>query len=107
MTTHIFHTTEQLAFASIEHPPGTFQAADFVLGLSTTGRRDFVVAARILATTLASGRPPAGRAQRVAGSSEGLFELRITPPGRKGPHARLLYVREGNTIVCARGGGEA
>lgn len=103
MTSRIFHTSEHLSFISIEHPAGTFAAQAFIQSLPVTGLRDFVVAARILATSLRSGRPPAGRSERIAGSRAGLYELRITPPGRKGPHARLLYFREGNTIVCARG----
>lgn len=94
---------DQLTFRAIESKSNVFPAGEFLEDLDAIGRRDFMVAARVLATSLACGRPAAGRSERIAGSSVGLFELRITPPGRRGPHARLLYVRERNTIWCARG----
>jgi hypothetical protein len=99
----LIHTIEQLAFFAIETGSKHFPAQAFIESLDDIGRRDFRVAARILATSVASGRPPAGRSERVAGSRVGLYELRITPPGRRGPHARLLYVRERNAILCALG----
>jgi hypothetical protein len=77
------------------------QVQEFFRGLSTSEWNDFVVAATILEASLRSGRPPCGRAERVEGAGLGLWELKITPPGRRGPHLRLLYVREGRTILCA------
>jgi hypothetical protein len=77
------------------------QANEFLIGLSDSEWNDFVVAATILETSLRSGRPPSGRAERIEGSS--LWELKVTPPGRRGPHLRLLYVRQGRTILCAYG----
>ena len=41
--------------------------------------------------------------KRVAGSKQGLFELRITPPGRRGPHTRALYIAKGSEILVVRG----
>jgi hypothetical protein len=96
-------TIEQLAFYAIETKPGQFPAHEFVESLDDVGKRDLRIAGRVLATTLATGRPPAGRSERVRGSTTGLYELRVTPPGRRGPHARLLYLREGNAIRCVRG----
>jgi len=66
-------------------------------------RRDFEVAATILDTSLATGRPPGGRSERVKGTRAGLFELRITPPGRRGPHTRALYICEGRAVLMVRG----
>lgn len=65
--------------------------------------RDFRVAAAILDTSLRKGRSPGGRSERVEGSRAGLFELRITPPGRRGPHTRALYVCEGPALLIVRG----
>jgi hypothetical protein len=96
-------TVEKLKFLAIEAAAGKFPAFTFVEGLDEIGQRDFRVAARIISTTVVSGRPPAGRSERVAGSKLGLFELRITPPGRRGPHARLLYMRDAHSIRCAHG----
>jgi hypothetical protein len=98
------HTAvEQLSFTAIATTTGQFPALEFLQGLDERGKRDFTVAARVLATTLASGRPPSGRSERLAGSRCGLYELRITPRGRAGPHARLLFTRKQNTIRCATG----
>jgi hypothetical protein len=97
------HTTGQLTFLAIETAPGRFPAKRFLQSLGEDGWRDFCVAARVLATSLAIGRPPSGRARRIASSRTGLFELRITPCGRRGPHARMLYVCEHSTIWCVRG----
>lgn len=103
MADRLIHTVEQLTLTAIETPNGLFPAHTFIESLDQIGKRDLGVAVRILATTLATGRPPAGRSERVAGSCAGLYELRVTPQGRRGPHARLLYIREGNTIRCALG----
>jgi hypothetical protein len=89
---------EWLTFCSI-----TKQAHQFLDSLRGQDWDDFVVAATILETSLRTGRPPAGRAARINGSKSGLFELRITPPRRKGPKLRLLYVRQERRILCARG----
>jgi hypothetical protein len=94
---------EHRSFYAIETLPGVFPAEEFIERLDDVGKRHLRVAARTLATTLAAGRPPAGRSERIRGSTTGLFELRITPRARRGPHARLLYVREGNAIRCAGG----
>jgi hypothetical protein len=99
----LFHTIEKLNFYAIETSPNRYQAHEFVEGLDDIGRRDFFVAARVLATTTAAGRPPAGRSQRISGSSAALHELRITPRGRRGAHARLLYIRDGHAVRCVRG----
>ena len=93
-----FYEGEWLDFTTISQ-----QAAEFIDGLADADWNDFVVAATILDNSLRSGRPPSGRAERVEGSRVGLWELKVTPPGRRGPHVRLLYVREGRTILVAGG----
>jgi hypothetical protein len=103
MPDRLLLTIEQLTFYAIETAPGQFPAHEFIENLDDVGKLHLRVAARILATTLATGRPPAGRSERVRGSTTGLYELRLTPPGRRGAHARLLYIREGNAIRCVRG----
>jgi len=103
MSDRLIHTVEQLTFLAIEARSERFPAHAFIESLDPAGKRDFRVAAQILATTLATGRPPAGRSERLATSKLGLWELRITPRGRRGAHARLLYVRDGSAIRCALG----
>ena len=92
------HEGEWLNFIAI-----STQADEFLRGLSERAWTHFCVAATILESSLRSGRPPAGRAARIHGSNAGLFELRITPPGRRGVHYRLLYLASGRDILCARG----
>jgi hypothetical protein len=103
MSNDFICATEQLTFRAIPTSAGRHPAKIFINNLDPVAARDFGVAARILATTLASGRTPSDRSRRVAGSREKLFELRITPRGRGGPQQRLLFVRRGNTIWVARG----
>lgn len=81
----------------------TEQAAKFLANLGERERRDLQVVATILDTSLATGRPPGGRSERVRGSAVGLWELRITPPGRRGPHTRALYVCAGRELLIVRG----
>lgn len=103
MSEDLIHHLSPLAFRAVPTSPNNYPAKRFVLGLDPVARRDFLVAAQVLATSCSSGRPPSGRASRVAGSRQKLFELRITPPGRRGPHHRLLYIRDQNTIWVVRG----
>ena len=91
-----FHEGEWLKFQAISD-----QAEEFIDELSESNWTDFLVAATILENSLRSGRPPSGRAERIKGSRVGLWELKVTPPGRRGPHVRLLYVRDGRTILVA------
>jgi hypothetical protein len=93
-----FYVGEWLNFQTISD-----QADQFVGRLTDSEWNDFVVAATILENSLRSGRPPSGRAERVEGSRVGLWELKITPPGRRGPQLRVLYIRERRTILCAWG----
>jgi hypothetical protein len=81
----------------------TPQSESFCAEFSERERRDFEVAATILDTSIAIGRPPGGRAERLVGSRTGLWELRVTPPGRRGPHTRCLYICEGRALLLARG----
>jgi hypothetical protein len=103
MPDRFLFNVEQLNFYAIETTAGTFPSHKFIQSLDDVAKRDLLVAAQILASTIAIGRPPAGRSERVRGSNESLYELRITPRGRHGVHARLLYVRVGNDIRCVRG----
>jgi hypothetical protein len=103
MSQDLIFQIDQLTFRSVPASDTSHPAKDFISALDEPAYRDLLVAAHILASSCASGRPPSNRAERVSGSRRGLFELRITPPGRKGPHHRLLYVRERNTIWVLRG----
>jgi hypothetical protein len=81
----------------------TKHANEFCAGLDERERRDFEVAATLLDRSREIGRPPGGRAERVRGTKQGLFELRVTPPGRRGPHTRLIYISEGSELLILRG----
>jgi hypothetical protein len=80
------------------------QAVEFASGLDERQRAKLEAACQSVGQSFAAGRPPAGRTQLIRGSKiRGLFELRITWPGAPGPQLRLLCVREGDTVLVARG----
>ena len=81
----------------------TSQSERFFATLTRREERDFPIAATILDRTVRIGRSPGGRAERIKGSSEGIWELRVTPPGRSGPHTRCLYICDGRDILVLRG----
>jgi hypothetical protein len=68
----------------------------WLAALDKRARGRFGAAVTILDNCASSGRPPAGRAERVRGAP--FFELRITPKGGASPVHRALYVREGDTL---------
>lgn len=81
----------------------TEQFDEFLAELDKRERRDLRIVATILDNSLRRGRPPGGRSERIEGSRTGFWELRITPPGRRGPHTRALYVCQGPALLVARG----
>ena len=103
MSDRLIYETEDLFFYAIETTNGRYPSDEFIQGLTPENFRAFHVAARILTTSISIGRPPSGRSERVRGSGMGLYELRITPRGHRGAQARLLFIREGNSIRCATG----
>jgi putative component of toxin-antitoxin plasmid stabilization module len=88
-------TTEYRSYSTV-----TEQADEFIRALTEREWLTFVRRARTLDLSLATGRPPAGIAERVEGSSQGLWELRVTR-GR-GPRIRFLYLRAGEEILIVR-----
>ena len=78
----------------------TEQASEFVGALTEREWLAFVRRTQTLDLSLATGRPPVGVSERIEGSSEGLWELRVTR-GR-GPQIRFLYIREGDEILIVR-----
>ena len=78
------------------------QVIDTVRELSDVQWRDFQTCAAVLDTSLEVGRP-SRRAERVHGSRAALFEMRVTPPGRSGPHVRFLYIARERDLLCVRG----
>jgi putative component of toxin-antitoxin plasmid stabilization module len=89
-------TTRHRTYSTI-----TEQASEFVGALTEREWLAFVRRVQILDLSLTTGRPPAGVAGRLEGSSEGLWELRITR-GR-GPQIRFLYIREREEVLIVRG----
>lgn len=90
----ILTTQHRTYFAASE------QAADFIETLTEREWLAFVRRARILAHSLASGRPSVRVAKHLEGSSEGLWELRVKC-GR-GPQVRFLYFCKGQEILVVR-----
>jgi hypothetical protein len=92
-----------LTIRAMRRKNGAMPAAEWYDSLEDKGQIQFLSAAKILETSLRYNRPPAGRAEKVAGSRTGLWEMRVTPKGGTAPHLRVLYVREGNTLWAAMG----
>lgn len=82
---------------------GSLPAVEWWKDLKEKGKGQFLAAAKTIETTLRSGRPPAGRAEKVQISKQGLWELKVTKPGSTPPHLRVLYLREGRTLWAANG----
>jgi hypothetical protein len=96
---HQFLTCSPYRFIAI-----TRQLRDFVVELDEPDAARLAAAAQNVADAYADNRSPAGRTQLIRGSKvRGLFELRGTLAGSSGPQLRLLAVREGEEVLCARG----
>lgn len=78
-------------------------AMEWAKSLDKKGTGQLLAAARVLENSLQSGRPPAGRAERIVRSTTELWELKVTKPGSTPPHLRLLFVRKGQTLWAATG----
>lgn len=79
------------------------QSEDFLFGLSDHHWMKFESAAVFFTRMLLTGAPPVDRVEKVSGSSQKLYELKISPPGSDGPQLRVLCAVEGRRILCARG----
>lgn len=79
------------------------QCEDFLLTLSDYHWMKFESAGAYFTRMLATGAPAVGRVEKVSGSSQKLYELKITAPGSDGPQLRLLCAVEGGRILCVRG----
>jgi len=88
---------------SIIYICATSQVERFLKELSAAEVAKFQAAARIAATSIVTGRPPADRWQKVRGTRGPLFELKITAPGSGGPQLRLICARKGNQVLLLRG----
>lgn len=99
----ILYQGSWLTVRAITLPGGGRPATDWHTSLDKRGRGQFLAACRALETALSAGRPPAGRAEKVKGSSEGVWEFRVTKKGSTPPHLRAFFVREQRTLWVASG----
>jgi hypothetical protein len=63
----------------------------------------FAAVAERLTMVLLAEAPAVDRIEKVAGASNKLYELKISPPGSNGPQQRVLCLVDGRKIVCLRG----
>lgn len=83
--------------------PLTAKTERFVAELDPRLRAKLLAACQILARALAEGRLPAQRTEAIRGTRRsGLFELRGTLPGSRGPQMRLICWRDGARILIVR-----
>jgi hypothetical protein len=99
----LLYDGDWLEIRAMRRRNGDLPAKDWANGLDKRGKGQLMAAAEIIENTLRSGRPPAGRAVKVASSACGLWELKVTKPGGTAPHLRLLYLRHGRTLWAAVG----
>lgn len=95
--------TAWLTVRFVRRRDGSMPAKEWFENLTEKGQGQVLAALAVLDVGLSSGRSPAGRATKLQGSREGLYELRPTKKGGKPPHLRVLFVREGRTIWLAYG----
>ncbi len=99
----LLYDGDWLEIRAMRRRNGELPAKTWADGLDKKGKGQLMAAATIIETSLRSGRPPAGRAEKVAGSACGLWEFKVTKPGGTPPHLRLLYLRRGRTLWAAVG----
>jgi hypothetical protein len=79
------------------------QVGDFLADLSRRDWLRFVAVVKRLTLLLLTGAPALDRIEKVKGATNKLYELKIAPPGSKGPQPRALCLVDGRRIVCLRG----
>lgn len=78
------------------------QVEEFLVGLSPHDWVKFDSVVELFTRLLLTGAPAVDRIEKVSGASNKLYELKITPPGSKGPQRRVLCLVQGRAIVCVR-----
>lgn len=79
------------------------QVADYLADLPHRDWLRFAAVVKRLTMVLLTGAPALDRIEKVAGASNKLYELKVSPPGSKGPQERVLCLIDGRKIVCLRG----
>lgn len=79
------------------------QVDDFLADLPRRDWLRFVSVVERLTMVLLTGAPAVDRIEKVVGAANKLYELKIAPPGSKGPQPRVLCLVDGRRIVCLRG----
>jgi len=79
------------------------QVYDFLADLSRRDWDRFAGVVKRLTMLLLTGAPALDRIEKVKGASNKMYELKIAPPGSKGPQPRVLCLVDGRKIVCLRG----
>lgn len=75
---------------------------EFFCDLSPRDWVKFDSVVKLFTQLLLTGAPAVDRVAKVAGTANKLYELKITPPGSKGPQLRVLCIVRGLKIVCVR-----
>jgi hypothetical protein len=92
-----------LTVRAMRRSNGSLPGKEWADSLTNKGSGQLFAACQIMETTLRSNRPPAGRAEKVVNSINGLWELRVTKAGSTAPHLRLMFLRRGQTLWVADG----
>src|SRR5947209_1057048 len=84
---------------------GKYPAKEWADGLDKAMTGKLLAVAQLVANSIREGRPAVagGRWCKVKNSRSGLMELRVTAPGGRAPHLRLLFIREGAVLWAAHG----
>ena len=77
--------------------------AKFVENLSDRDWDKFNSVANLFTTMLLTGAPAVHRVEKVKGTTNTIWELKITVPGAPGPQLRLLCILRGRRVICLRG----
>jgi hypothetical protein len=85
---------------------GRYPAKEWALGLDKAMFGKLLGVAQLVANSIREGRPsaPGGRWCKVKNAkTKNLMELRVTAPGGRAPHLRMLFIRQGNILWAAHG----
>lgn len=99
----ILYKGEWLTVRAMKRKNGKRPAREWFDNLDKQGKAKVLAAAQNVENSMRSGRPLGWRAAKVKISDEGLWELRVTPPGASPPHLRLLFKRVVQTLWVTSG----
>lgn len=93
-----FHQCNSFTFYTVSK-----SVEKFLDRLSDRDWDKFNSVAHLFTVMLRTGAPAVHRVEKVTGTTNTIWELKITIPGTPGPQLRMLCIVRGRKIICVRG----